>query len=903
MGFITKSQVKKAISLGTLNPKIIDKFFHDIKFMAYDYDYLIQDQLIDIYTQKNDFKTDVMDRAETVLGGVRDDQYDRVGILQIDKSIVQPAKRKDFKHYSFYNKPLTQDEMMNRRDLFKYGVLVFINGMLNTNFRIQPRDDKTFLLFPYTSFDTSVKDGDTISTVLIPESLIAISRPMGSADQGGRYAVKDQVFVNTKKSYFTECKGFMAFFIKRNSTYRPLFYTDVTYDAEVGVFRFRDMPSSIDGYELVLVGMERYDTTITVSGNEKFFSVSKYNMPIPKSNMIVMIQDSNGYSYSINTGEVEIIEHYPNIYEVNNPTRKSIKVITLYSNKASNDLIDYDTEMDYYLGLVNLVNRYRNNNVPDILAEYKPIKWDYLISDYEESIGIPTPSSDPWFPFLYKLRKISSIYKLWCLFFQVYIRRTYGFLENWILDVSTIDLEAKKRTSTLPEIPASSDQYKPFSKPMYLFTYKNFAHYEKETPYGWFIDGRFAVPEYIAVVDDIQYVYFDANLIKSNSLIEVERYDGNTWSKKIKLNGLMYESKITWLEQPTLMNTLFLTDIDGNYLVSGEYNVYVQDADHMDETWYPIDMNNSVFIIENGMKIRIEASSSEYANKSIFIHCNNKSTSWNFDTTNTPNFSGYNLNVHGNIDKCKKNVVPRLRIFNSDGRMYPKYAYTQENRTNVKTIPNFQVYADVSQGKPFKIQYLGYDEREIYYQDRIPKNGLVNLEGKIDRPFSLVYHTVFLDGFKLSEKHIKQISPFTIAIQNVTYVRDLIIYERVHGDEMFKFDIGDTVKSTYIADKLLVEDPIFYNAMLRDLTDIIIDPNIPDMDDEVDMMLALIRRELAIKFINMDDIHTPEEYDFYEEIFVDGWRLFLNADERIEKHMPHFNWFYMNHDYTIENGT
>jgi hypothetical protein len=900
MGFITKSQVKKAISLGTLNPKVIDEFFHDIKFKSYDYDYLIQDQLIDLYTQKNNFKTEVINRNDSIMDAVRDGFRDKVGILQIDKSIVIPGKRKDFKHYSLYNKPLKQEDMMNRRDLFKYGILTFINGVLNTNFKVQPRDDKTFLLFPYTAFDTKVTDTDVISTVMIPECLIAVSRNMTISDMGGSKAIKDQVFENTKKSYFNECKGFMAFFIRANSQYRPLFYTDVKYDYELGVFKFPDIPASIEGYYIVLIGMESYKETITVAGNQTYFSIPRYNMPVPKSNLIVMIQDSNGYSYSINTGEVGITEYYPNIYKVDNPTRKSFKVIVLYSNKVSNDLIEYDSEMDYYLDLINLLDRYREGTVPDILSEYKPIDWDYLISDYEKTIGIPTPTSDPWFPFLYKLKKISSIYKLWCLFFQTYLRRTYGFLESWLMDVSKIDLPSKIRTSTLPEIPMSSDQYKPFSKPMYMFSYKNYANYDKETPYGWFIDGVFAVPEYIGYIDGYQYVYFDAELIKPDSLIEVERYDGNTWSKLVKINGTSYEGTINWLERPTLMNTLFLTDEDGNYLTSGEYKVTVQDSKNLDKTWFDIDMDKSVFIIENGMKIKIEATSSEYMNKKIYIHCNNKSASWNFDATYTPNFSGYNLNVQGNVDKCKKNIIPRIRIFNSKGRMYPRYAYLQEEHTNVNEIPEFQVFADVSQGIPFKVQYLGYDEKIVYQQDEIPKKGLINLEGKLDKPFSLVYHTVFLDGYKLSEKHIKQVSPFKIAIQNVTFVHDLIIYERVHGDELFNFTIGDDVKSSYIADRLLDEDPVFYDEVLRNLNEIIVDPNIPDMDDEIDMMLALIKRELAIKFINMDDIHTPEEYDIYESIFIDGWRLFLNADTRVDKAIPHFNWFYMNHDYNID---
>jgi hypothetical protein len=49
----------------------------------------------------------------------------------------------------------------------------------------------------------------------------------------------------------------------------------------------------------------------------------------------------------------------------------------------------------------------------------------------------------------------------------------------------------------------------------------------------------------------------------------------------------------------------------------------------------------------------------------------------------------------------------------------------------------------------------------------------------------------------------------------------------------------------------------------------------------------------------MDDIHNPAEYDQYEEIFTYGWRLFMNADDRVRNNIPLFKWFYMNHDMNI----
>lgn len=898
MGFITKAQVKKAISLGTLNPKIIDDFFHDIKFRSYAYDYVIQDQLIDIYTMKANFKTDVFTHTDTIMDGVRDGYRDKVSICQLDKSIVQYAKRKSFRHYSFYNKPLTQDAMMQRRDLFKYGILTFINGVLDLDFKVQPRDDKTFLLFPYTNYDTIVDDTFTISTVLIPESVIAVSRPMTIADLNGRRRIKDQVFENTNTAYFKECRGFMCFFIKNYSNARPLFYTNITYDPEISCFIFNDMPASIDGYYMVIVGMETFDSAITVSGSATHFSIPKHNMPIPKNNLIIMVQDNNGYSYHINTDEITITECYPNVYKVDNPTRKSFKVIVLYSNKSANELLEYDTEIDYYLNTVDLLDRYKQNNVPDILRDYKPIPWDYLIRDYEDTIGISTPTDDPWYPFLYKLKKISSIYKLWCLFFQTYLRRTYGFLENWILDVSTIDLDERLRDSTLPEFPMSSEYYRPFVKPMYLFKYKNYSSYDTTTPYAWFVDGIFVVPSYVVSYEGFQYVYFDAELIKEDSLIEIERYDGNEWHRAIKVTD-KYEAKVTWLERPTLMNTIFLTKVDGTYLNSGEYTVYVQDPANLGDTWFETNLNTSVFILENGMNIRIVANATDYQNANIMIHCNNKATVWDINTTNLPNFEGCNLNKTGQIDRTKQNILSRIRIYNPEGRLYPRRAYIQYDHPNVDTPPNFEIFTDTSKGNPFKVEYMGYDERIIYEQDEIPENGLINLEGKIDHPFSLVYHTVFLNGYKLNEKNIEIISPFTIAIQNVHTVKDLVIYERIHGEELFKFLTDGSETSTYIADTLLDEDPDYYQQILDNLSDIVIDPSIHDMDDDINMMLALIKNELAIKFINMDDIHTPEEYDVYQEIFEDSWRILLNADDRVRYGLHPNNWFYMSHDLNI----
>ncbi len=156
MAIITKEQVKRCIGLGTVNPKILNKFFYDIKLKSYDYDYLIQEELIDLTSVRNSFY-EAFKRSDTVLHGVTDNKLDRVCIVQIDKDIVHYAKRKEYKMNKRYNKPWSMDEIMTKRDIFKFGVLAFINGKLTNNFRIQCADDKTFLYFKHKCFQEQLK--------------------------------------------------------------------------------------------------------------------------------------------------------------------------------------------------------------------------------------------------------------------------------------------------------------------------------------------------------------------------------------------------------------------------------------------------------------------------------------------------------------------------------------------------------------------------------------------------------------------------------------------------------------------------------------------------------------------------------------------------------------------------
>jgi len=898
MAFISKETIKKAIGQGTIRPKILNQFFYSVKLKSYDYDYLIQEQLVDLTVHHRSFY-DVVHHNDLVKNGVRMGHMDRCAICQIDKDIVHYAKRKQYKHTNFYNTPMTQDEMMTHRDVFKFGVVAFINGVITTDFKVQAREDNTFLLFNWAKYIPTVKPEDVIDIAFIPECLICTSRQMSNQDKATTTSIHDFVFENINRNYFKECKQFIVFFnpiAGGDSVLR----TGVTYDTDNRRLVFaEEIPGDLSKFTMTAIGMEDLVQVIDVAASESYLRIERRKMPIPKNNLLILVANDNGYGYHVNTNEVSITEYYPNIYKVNNPNAKKLKILVLYEENPQNELIEYDDEISYFLKKVDLLQRYKENNVPDGLREYKPVPWDYLMEDYEDKSGVVTPTGDKWIPFLYKINKINSVYKVWCYFFQSYLKQTYGFLDGWIYDTTNEDMSDRERMDTNPEIPTGEEEYKIFNETHYLFTYRNDWGIEDNIPYAWFIDGRFAVPTYSVSLRGYQFVYFPKALFNDEgSLVEVERYDGSVWSKKLAIGEGKTLFKVNWLDAPTIVGTMFLTTESGEYISPGDhYKLSVIDDVGLDIDEFDLDLKESVYLLQNGMTIAITPKDEQSKNKNIYLNCNNRAVVYDRDVRTMTIFEDINLNDLRLINRTKQDIKSRLRIYNPEGRMYPRDSYITLPKDNIEEPPEFSIMVDTTEGTPFKIEYMGYDDKLIYQQENIEPNGLLNLEGKIDKPFSLVYHDVFLNGYKLNKTHIEIVSPFCIVIKNVHTIHNLRIYERVKGEELFVFDQEES--SQYLADQLLKDDPEYYQTILEGLSDIVIDPSIEDIDEQVTKMIGLIREFIMENNIDGDTEYPPELLEEYDELFGDDWRLLLNADHRIEQNVPPDHWFYLSHDLNI----
>jgi hypothetical protein len=263
-----------------------------------------------------------------------------------------------------------------------------------------------------------------------------------------------------------------------------------------------------------------------------------------------------------------------------------------------------------------------------------------------------------------------------------------------------------------------------------------------------------------------------------------------------------------------------------------------------------------------------------------------------------------NLNKAGFISSVNKSIMPRLRIYTEDGRLIPKRSYNVFKHDKYTDKPRFNIPIWAYKSINFMIAYTGYDERLIYHRDTIPSNGLVSLEGRTSRPFSLKYHDIYLDGYRLTKYDIEVISPYVIVINAIDkYKTDctLEIYEKKHvNDKFVKFNYEE--KSEFVMDKLMQVEENFRRLVENSLPIQGTDPNKLHVDDISDDWLDLWRFYLPFHYLNGNTRLDLEAYHHALASGVQGNRILLNADDRVRMTSLVYAVYYFSHDLEISEG-
>lgn len=781
---------------------------------------------------------------------------------------------------------------------------------LNSDKMPLPKDDIAIFV-KSADFDMYVPNDLSVSLKEYYPNIYHVNNPKG-------YTLRMVAFYDMKPHndhiYFdNEIQPYLRFFnLKRmyeTESIDPTTYIDTIYETE--------LQNSINNrhYELIDTQTDTIEVTDT--------NVDYRESDIPLNNTVVFVNEMN------------------ETYLVNQITHSSIELAdTSFTSGPDLD----NTELVYYR---------EGAKVPEILREYKPINWKYSFQDMFEG----TPYKDVnfnnlWDGFLYKMNTIESILKRWMLFYEEYQRRTYGFLPGWYHRMSSYpNLNKKVRTSTLPEIP-ESDGFVNFNQPQYIFSYKNTDISGDVKSFNWFIDGKFTIPTYTAIYHGYQYVYFPTSKINPDSVIEVERFDGVKFSHTFKLIGpetysadgsdtsvkyaqgedaigdtllrngntlidpvdtmlSIYNpndtieipvSKLT--KHPIIVNSLFFVDSNGNYLnrssENPDFELTVVDAELGD---VKVDPLISVFNLLPEQTLRITAVNPDMIGKEIQLKCRNQVIKFKSRESGIDWEYGYedliNLNEKKSILHVKPDIGLRLRVYDMDGRLIPKISYRVYNVHNFQDVPKFNIPMRPRDEMQFMVNYVGYDERLVFHREYTYPNGYVDLRGRLTRPFSLAYHDVYLDGYRLTKYDIDQISPHSFVItaaKRLGTINCVEIYEKCHQiDEYVKFEFDE--ESKYIMDEL-VETGALGEAIDINYPKVETSESLKHVDDIVDSWYDLIRNYLVFKYINGDKRY---DYGRWSHIFnINGGRTLLNADDRVRYVRNIRSMFYFNHDWTIE---
>lgn len=889
------NEIGNAISEGNFNVKILGKFFDDMKIRSYSYDYNMQKELVQLYHKKVYLK----DARNYMLKGVWSQTLDRVYEFSIMHQFVDNKERERYKRSDIFRKYVKPEVINGYRNFFLYNLLVFSHNKLLTDYRIKAYNDRVDICFKK---GTLYKKGyDELDIYFIPDSLISIVENMNYL------AISDGNKFNTdliiSKPYMAPIKKYFGFWVSKNdNTYRMIHH--ISYDQKKDEMIIDDVgcrPTEIYNYKLVLVGANRIHDYVDYPKDTKWIEFVDHLMPLPKDNIMVFIK--KGIDYIINDGSVELTEYYPNFFKITNPDNYDIRFIEMYEDSTQNEHITFQNQLARYITAMKESDDYTPENHCDLAKNFKPLEWDYNIDDFIKKHPYNTLNfNDLWDSYRYKDQTIARTVKQWYYMYFQYQVRTYGFLSSWYHRIADYDnMDDKIRTDTSIEVEGNIDYIVRFSNPQYVFSYENSTRNGTVNSFAFYIDGKYTLPTKIVIYNGFQYVYFPVSKIHHDSIIEVERFDSNAFSKKVKLprEGIEFPLN-TVVQYDTVANNIFLVGKYGKYLTKNDVYVAIIDPELGE---IPVDLETSVFIVVHTAKLKI-IPRENFTDDEILICMNDKTYQFRARETGRDFFDyepdEITLNASHYVRRVNKNLIPRLRIFTSDGRLISKDAYRVLKHDNFYDEVRFNIPIYHNSDKWFLVAYVGYNERLIYHRDVIPKNGLIQLSGKITRPVNLKYHDIYLDGYRLTKYDIDFITPFTFAIKNLAKfdtLNNLEIYEKTHNNDKYVSYAYDE-KSQFIEDKLFDEDSPFRDNIESHLSDYTPTGETLPSDNDRDWWSSFFDEYAMYHFLNGDERRDLEKYrNIFDE---ESGRVILDADDRVKYENDIKYTYFFDHDKSIE---
>ena len=759
---IDKEFYTRATLNNTFNLDAAQKALNEIQITSFQYLYDIQLKSTGI--RRFDFNMGELIRSERV--DHTTSYYPRRWVYNIQENFIAHNKRLEFRKSKFYNQALSFQNVNANPDIFTSTFMLFIDGkMYNNLIHLLCKEDKTVLIFNLNEQPATQGINKSILERMMRDNVKATFFMLPN-HAGGSYRFNQYTFARYENQMPLSLFG-----IDDNFKYTDKFMCTVTNDGNtetkvctvdntLDTLYFLDntvQESGFSSFTIDVFNLRHVFKTIDLPSYTEWFTLEAQECPIATQNCLIL-NDRNEFMH-----DVRLELYYPNIYHVvgDRPAKTPLRIKVFYYDDTSSNLLGYHNHLAvYYRYVNNVLDKYKDGSILDIIKNYMPVECKYTISNFKETV---------WFDdhFKFKSEYLRELINADGNNFTTYLKHQCKKLTSFYLDMANVDLESRIRMN-------NKDVNEPvwieeFDEPRYMFIFKN----EFRTTFNeiiFTIDGEDYEPDKRYCTSRYEYVYIPTSKIKKDSILEVEkiktfsRDEITTFTKLFDIKE--YEIKMFDDKVQVYHNDIFLTVAEtSEYLEKEDFSVLVQ----VDDRW--VEVNEDCFYtIEN--KYRIKINNEKYINVPLKINIR----------------KNYAREIHklDNVEDAltmltfsfDMNNDPRhIRLY-KNGRVVPRQYFDPVFNSNMNEGLSYIMYGREKElGDTFTIECVPYKMKEVHYERFIEPNKVIDLYGKIDKPLNLRWFDVYLNGRKLTKHNIEIISPCKFILRNVAADQHLAIVQ------------------------------------------------------------------------------------------------------------------------------
>lgn len=781
----------KAIeAMNVVNSEYLSGLLHDLR----DKDYLHQRNLQkdSVIIERHSISIDKFIRRAIQVDGKIAVRFKYTAHL--DYEFINPQRKLALKRSGLIGNEISYYEIAKQPEIFDKNYLVFIDGELIDAVNVIVNDGGVeFVLnvkqnkepgIPFKQYKAWLEKGVKVNILFFSNSKFSpLETNRATLKENHKFfSYHNQEFIDS----LNDDDHYAAFILTKEDGYRSDL---VNVNGKQELLKYFEGMNVIHKKEKAFIniyGFKHLHRMMTISGKDRVFQIPGYKMPIPVENIIPFKKTQYGNKYA---GDITFRNHFPNFYEMVGDVAPDEELNLLIFYSQDNYRFDeyYNELASYYKILGDNVDTFLS--APMAVQRYTPNVVDFSIKDYLSKGNKNTP-------LVYKLDILNRLVDKNPEYLRQFVKDRIETSSGFYLRVANLDLSTRVRKDNSKEIDRGFTTRR-FKEDRFVFTLRDV--YNKGTQSArFFIDGILYLPDEIFTFGQYTYLYIPTDLVKVNSIIEVEQIINGSY-KEFPFNIISSRSEaiINVPENLYNLSDLKLIDVEGNQYDLNDFYIY-SEINGSAVNYFRDKYENF-----KGGKLKIKPKDDKYIPSKLTVVLSKEELV--VDTTYTSDSYGAEHVLDLNVD-CMYNPR-RLRIF-KNGRLIPTYNSSYSTGTSYKNI-KLSIQAGMRRGDKFHIEMLPIDYNMIVDVYKIPNNGVVNLQGLINRPFDLEWYDVYVNGKRMTKDNFEFVTPLLFKLKGVDSLINLWIYEK--GRQKDVITIGN---STTVVDKIWREDERFQDALI-----------------------------------------------------------------------------------------